>query len=342
VECVAVRGGGDEDVLDQTVEEEDAQGRRPGEGGEEEEGKGYTICEASMLQATLAFEAFALLAEDASVGFDLAKKYMEEFLCEQLAYDNALIYLAASYRFKTNKATAELNTLLDWHEVVCLQYARSHARHVLETDGLFALSPHLLKRLVREDRLCAAEDDLFRAVLRWAMYRVQREENVEVPRDLLLAPVERGAGAGDSIDVQSSLNLSTDLDVSLWLGGSMLGGGGGSMLGGGGGGGHLSVNDSLNAFMGWLPDGFNEFNGQGLGLGRGAPGVDSGADGEGVLGTSMSDLETARRAEERNLQVHILKSPVYSDFVQYESEFLLDFLRILRILRMGSVGGLQR
>jgi hypothetical protein len=271
-----------------------------------------TVCEAAMLEATLAFSAFALLAEDASVGFDLAKKYMEEFLCEQLAYDNALIYLAASYRFKTNKDTAELNTLLDWHEVVCLQYVRSHARHVLEKEGLYVLSPHLLKRLVREDRLCAAEDDLFRAVLRWAMYRVQREESVdEVPRDLLLAPVESGAaGAGDSIDVRASLNLSADLDVSLLLDGSM--------LGSGGGGGHMSVNDPLNASMGWLPDGFNGFDGQGLGSGRRAPGVNSGADGEEVKDAvfGMSNLETAQRAEERNLQVHILKRPVYSVFKQ--------------------------
>ncbi len=58
-----------------------------------------------------------------------------------------------------------------------------------------------------------------------------------------------------------------------------------------------------------------------LGWGEGRRGGDSGADGEGVLGTSMSGLETARRAEERNLQVHILKSPVHSDFVQYESDF---------------------
>ena len=72
----------------------------------------------------------------------------------------------------------------------------------------------------------------------------------------------------------------------------------------------MSVNDSLNASMWWLPDGFNGVNAQGLGLGRGAPGDDSGANGEevrdAVLG--MSDLETARRVEERNLQVHIFNT----------------------------------
>jgi len=169
---------------------------------------------------------------------------------------------------------------------VCLEYARAHAKYVLETDGLYALSPHLLKRLVREDRLCAAEDDLFRAVLRWAMHRVQREEVGHLSGDIAGVSAEGGMGASDSIDVlQTSLNLSADLDVSQFFGGSMLGGGGGA---------HVSVNDSVNASLGWLQDGFN-----GLELGRGAEEGGAGGDGErgrdGLIGAS--NLETMRPTE---------------------------------------------
>lgn len=68
------------------------------------------------------------------------------------------------------------------------QCARAMAcRYVLETDGLYVLSPDLLSRFMREDRLCAAEDDLFRALLRWAIHRAELAPDLEHARNVHLS-----------------------------------------------------------------------------------------------------------------------------------------------------------
>jgi hypothetical protein len=43
-----------------------------------------------------AFQAYAVLAGDEAVGFELARKYMDDFLAETLVCSNALAFLEAS------------------------------------------------------------------------------------------------------------------------------------------------------------------------------------------------------------------------------------------------------
>jgi len=55
-------------------------------------------------------------AQDARVGYEAARKHLEEFLGERLSPARAAAFVAASYAFGRAPATAALNARFDWHE----------------------------------------------------------------------------------------------------------------------------------------------------------------------------------------------------------------------------------
>ena len=131
--------------------------------------------------------------------------------------------MVASCNFKEGAATQSLNARYDWHELVCLEYARMHAKYVLETEGLMVLSSRLLRRLVREDQLCASEDDVFRAVLRWASYRVDRQgELATLWGDASVVKHANMSSVCNNVSVDESVNVSL---VSAASGDDAAGGG---------------------------------------------------------------------------------------------------------------------
>jgi hypothetical protein len=55
-------------------------------------------------------------AQDARVGYEAARKHLEEFLGERLSPARAAAFVAASYAFGRAPATAALNARFDWHQ----------------------------------------------------------------------------------------------------------------------------------------------------------------------------------------------------------------------------------
>ncbi|KAJ1495288.1 hypothetical protein T484DRAFT_1762824, partial [Baffinella frigidus] len=196
-----------------------AGGESPGEGdGEEEEDEGLgdalssTVVDLfgargkkesgerqrALANAALAFESFYLLAQDARVGYECARKHMEDFLTERLSATSAMAFVSAAHAFKHHAHTKALNAQFDWHERVCMRYVRRNTKVVLESGGLFMLDETLVRVLLEENELAvralleenelavseedlfraseenelaASEEDLFRAVLHWGLRR---------------------------------------------------------------------------------------------------------------------------------------------------------------------------
>ncbi|EKX44790.1 hypothetical protein GUITHDRAFT_139415 [Guillardia theta CCMP2712] len=119
--------------------------------------------------AIFSFDSFATLAKH--IGYDDAKKYMEEYLADNISPFNAFAFVSASFSFKNCDVTKELNTRFDWHELVCMEYVRLNAKEVLENEGIVSLEADIVRTLAKEDRIFAHEDDIFRAVLRWATWQ---------------------------------------------------------------------------------------------------------------------------------------------------------------------------
>lgn len=169
-----------------------AGGESPGEGdGEEEEDEGLgdalssTVVDLfgargkkesgerqrALANAALAFESFYLLAQDARVGYECARKHMEDFLTERLSATSAMAFVSAAHAFKHHAHTKALNAQFDWHERVCMRYVRRNTKVVLESGGLFMLDETLVRALLEENELAVSEEDLFRAVLHWGSRR---------------------------------------------------------------------------------------------------------------------------------------------------------------------------
>eukprot|EP00960_Hanusia_phi_P047414 758394-Hanusia_phi.AAC.2 len=99
---------------------------------------------------------------------------MEEIVLKVVLKLEIMVVNRMSF-FKHCENTREINDLFDWHELVCMEYVRVNAKEVLENEGIVSLQADIVRTLAKEDRIFAHEDDIFRAVLRWATWQTSFE-----------------------------------------------------------------------------------------------------------------------------------------------------------------------